>query len=208
MRTPPIRLALCVAIAAAVPGCGEREQRPAPAAAAAEPVPRRPFRDVGCGITEQTVIEGSGVGAVKVGERLPEVTGKCQVVGDSTVRPEGMTERIIAVDAGYDTVTAVVVAGRIWRVHVHGPGFQTSDSLGVGTPAPVLRAREGSRFLAGEGLAFVTLDDHCGLSFRLSGVSTDVITRGEWPAADDLSDAVVDEVLIIGCAPDPPAADR
>jgi hypothetical protein len=207
MRTAPIRLALGMAIAAAVLGCGEREQQSAPAAAS-ERAPRRPFRDVGCQITEQTVLEGSGVGAVKVGERLPEVSGKCQVVADSTVRPEGMTERIVAVDVGYDTVTAVVVGGRIWRVHVHGPGFQTTDSLGVGTPAPVLRAREGSRFLAGEGLAFVTLDDHCGLSFRLSGVSSDVITRGEWPAADDLSDAVVDEVLIIGCAPDPPPADR
>jgi hypothetical protein len=186
-------------------GCRSDAPDAPPPPAAEERVPRRAFRDVGCDITPATVLEGTGIGSIRVGMTLAELNEKCQVVGDSSVRVEGMTERIVNVDAGYDTVTAVIVGSRVWRIHVSGTEFTTQDALGVGTPASAIREKDGARLLAGEGVAFVTLDAHCGLSFRLAGVPADIAARGEWPVTDDLTDARVDEILIVGCAPDPPS---
>jgi hypothetical protein len=188
--------------------CVGEAPRPEVPSASEQAVPRRPFRDVGCGITESTRLEGNGIGDIRIGASAADLRAKCRVTADSTLRVEGLTERVLGIDAGYDTVTAVIVSNRVWRIHVPGNGFTTSDGIGVGTPASDLRSREGSRLLAGEGVAYATIDAHCGLSFRLAGVTADIVTRGEWSLAPELEEARVDEVLIAGCAPDPPEPER
>jgi hypothetical protein len=149
-----------------------------------------------CGVDAHTTLTGDGIGALRVGTPVDDIARACRVMRDATVPgPEGTTERRIVVDLGRDSVSAVIDAGRVWRVHVRTPTFRTTDSLGVGTPGPALR-RPGAQVLSGEGAVFVGLPSHCGLSFRLRGVEFGrVATPAQIPDT-----AVVDEVLAIGCS--------
>jgi hypothetical protein len=149
-----------------------------------------------CGVDMRTTLTGDGIGALRVGTPVDDVARACQVTRDATVPgPEATTERRIVVDLSRDSVSAVVDAGRVWRIHVRTPAFRTADSLGVGTLGPALR-RPGAQVLFGEGATFVRLPTHCGLSFRLRGVEFGrVSTPAQIPDT-----AVVDEVLAIGCS--------
>ena len=149
-----------------------------------------------CGVGADTRLTGDGIGDLRVGTPVEQVTRGCRVVRDTVVRgAEGTQERRLLVDLGGDIVFAVVDSSRVWRIHVNTPAFRTSDSLGVGTPASELR-RPGARLLAGEGAMYVTLPSHCGLSFRLRGVEF-----GRPSSMSDVpSSATVNEVLAIGCS--------
>ena len=142
------------------------------------------------------MLTGDGIGDLRVGTPVDDVTQRCRVLRDTLVPgPEGATEREIRVDLGRDTVRAVVTDGRIWRLHVQSPAFRTADSLGVGTPATALR-RPGARVLTGEGGVYVALPSHCGLSFRLEGVPPGrVRTPTQIPESTRIG-----EVLAVGCA--------
>jgi hypothetical protein len=149
-----------------------------------------------CGVDVTTVLTGDGIGDLRIGAPVDAVARMCRILRDTTAAgAEGLQERTIVVDLGRDSVTAVVTAGRVWRVHVGSPAFRTADSLGVGTPASALR-RAGARVLTGEGKLFVALSSHCGLSFRLRGVEFGRVTS----VAQLPPSAVVDEVLAIGCS--------
>jgi hypothetical protein len=148
-----------------------------------------------CRVETRTPLTAAGIGDLRVGARVEDVARACRVLRDTTAPGiEGQEERRIVVDLGRDTVAAVVNAGRIWRVHVGGPAFRTSDSLGVGTRVRELRSR-GPKLLTGEGRVFLTLPSHCGLSFRLRGVAP-----GRASSLRQFPDSVVvDEVLAFGC---------
>lgn len=149
-----------------------------------------------CEVDRGTILTRDGIGALRVGASVTDVRARCNVVRDATRRGvEGMPERRIAVDLGRDTVDAVVVDDRVWRIHVDGPAFRTADGLGVGTTVAELRKDRVARVLAGEGSMFVTLADQCGLSFKLGGVAFGPAR----PASELPADARVVEVLAFGC---------
>ena len=148
-----------------------------------------------CGVEPGDALTGDGIGDLRVGAPVEEVSRSCRVLSDAIVPGvEGISERLLLVDLGRDTVRAVVTEGRIGRVHVRGRAYRAADSLGVGTPASALR-RPGARVLTGEGTVFVALPGHCGLSFRIRGVPP-----GRASSPEQIPDtALVDEVLAFGC---------
>jgi len=148
-----------------------------------------------CGVNAVTALTGDGVGDLRIGASVDQVARNCRVLRDTTgLGIEGEPERTILVDLGRDSVTAVVSADKIWRVHVRTPAFRTADSLGVGTEITALRNRR-PQILMGEGRVFVRLPTHCGLSFRLGGV----VAGRTFSLALIPESVVVDEVLAIGC---------
>src|SRR5688572_559247 len=101
----------------------ERDGRPSDQPAA---------RTAACGIDGGAVLTGDGIGRLRVGASVGEIRRECAIVGDAT-RPgvEGTQERRIKVDFRRDTVDAVVVNERVWRIHVDGSAFRTAEGLGV-----------------------------------------------------------------------------
>jgi hypothetical protein len=148
-----------------------------------------------CGVGARTVLTGDGIGDLRVGAPVDEIARRCRVLRDTTaLGTEGQQERTILIDLGRDSVTVVVSAGRVWRLHVDGSAFSTADSLGVGSPVGAFRQR-GPQLLMGEGNVFLRLPSHCGLSFRLRDVAA-----GQFASLRRLPDTVVvDEVLAVGC---------
>src|SRR4051812_24527930 len=114
-------------------------------------------------------IGDEGMGRVTIGAPLDSVRAVCRVTRDTTVRAdEGMMARKVTVALRSDTVVAEIVKGRVWRIEVASPRFQSRDSLGVGTSLERLLTLDDPRGLTGEGRLFLMSPDHCGLSFRLS----------------------------------------
>jgi len=192
-------LSLGAALAVFVAGCGGGQSRDDRAAADSATMPPPPPGLAVCG---GTTITDSGVGELRIGQAVAEVSARCTVVRDTiAIRDEGQSARVIAVDFGADTVEAEVVRDSVWRIDITSPAFRTADSLGVGTAVPALLERPGLRPLSGEGRVFVTTDAHCGLSFQLSVADTGR-AAGRW-TVEDLrrlpSGTQVVRVLVIGC---------
>jgi hypothetical protein len=148
-----------------------------------------------CGVNAGTALTGDGLGDLRIGAAVDQVARNCRVLRDTTALGiEGEPERTILIDLERDSVTAVVSADKIWRVHVRTPAFRTADSLGVGTAVTALQNRR-PQILTGEGKVFVRLPTHCGLSFRLGGV-----VAGRTFSLELIPESVVvDEVLAFGC---------
>lgn len=148
-----------------------------------------------CGIGQSTVMSDSGIGSLRVGTTTSDLRSRCRVVSDTTVpASEGMQERRVVVALGADSAAATIVDDRVWRIEVKSSRFRTRDSLGVGTTGARLKRSPG-RLASGEGSVFALRQNHCGLSFRVRGVSHSAV----WSTMPD--SATVDEVLIIGGCP-------
>jgi hypothetical protein len=160
--------------------------------------------NVSAGNCGTRAITGNGIGDLRVGMTPDAVRAKCVVLRDTTrLATEGQLARMIAVAFPKDTVEAEIVNGRVWRIEVLSPRFQTADSLGVGTPLRHLLALRNPRGLTGEGQLFVVSPEQCGLSFRLSDNGSSVRTQ-DWDRAALgrlPSKTVVDKILIVGCDP-------
>ncbi len=101
---------------------------------------------------------------------------------------------------GADTVTATIVGDSVWRAEVTAPDLRTADSIGVGTSAAALLARSGSRVVGGEGRLFITLSDHCGMSFELGQLPREVLALPPDRAAARIPGGTpVSRVLVFGC---------
>jgi hypothetical protein len=148
------------------------------------------------------VLDGGGVGALRIGALVDSVRARCALVRDTTeLRAEGLPVRVIAVAVSGDTVEAEVDSGRVWRIETTRPTLRTADSLGVGTPLARLLALPGAHGLSGEGAVFVVSPARCGLSFQLSGVGS-AAPRGGWTAAALRRlppSTAVSRVLVVGC---------
>jgi hypothetical protein len=149
-----------------------------------------------CGAQTPPVLAENGVGTLRVGMTSDDVYRYCQVLDDTTLQhgKEGMRERRMIVVVPPVTAVATMSAGLVWRIEVSSPRFRTLDSLGVGTTLAELR-RSSARLAAGEGGAFVTRSDHCGLSFQLGREPVVVSKR----LADIPDSARVTSILIVGC---------
>lgn len=150
----------------------------------------------GCGAPLPPLLEGDGVGALRIGASVEEIERSCLVLADTTLAlgNEGMPERRLTAVVGSVATTATVSAGRIWRIEVATPRFRTADSLGVGSHMRDLRSTT-ARVSAGENGAYVMRSDHCGLSFQLPGV----VARTDMRAEDIPDTATVGMVLVVGC---------
>jgi hypothetical protein len=152
----------------------------------------------GCG---DRTIRGDGVGNLRIGESVDSVKARCTVLRDTTQQGlEGMQERRMLVGFGKDTLDAEIVDGKVWRLDVRSPAFQTRDSIAVGSPLRWLLG-ENARGLVGEGVLAVVSPDHCGLSFILSGGipgarvrSWDKEALTRLPASTS-----VKRILVLGC---------
>ena len=147
------------------------------------------------------VLEGVGIGCLRIGMPLAALGGACRTLADRTVAgPEGMPERRVEVELGADTLVATVVRDSVWRAEVTTPRFRTEDGVGVGSSAVQLLARPESRLIGGEGRLFVTLPDRCGLSFEIGDVPREVLALPPEAAADRIpASSRIARVLVFGC---------
>ena len=125
-----------------------------------------------CGVPAAGVQIERGIGVLQVGAPVKLLVGRCQIVDDTVVTGlEGMAARRLYIVVQGDTVVAEMEEDTVWRVSLTTGRFRTGDSLGVGSPAGNLTSREGARALVGEGEIYLTIEEACGVSFRLDGVS-------------------------------------
>ena len=147
------------------------------------------------------VVDGDGVGSIRLGMPADSLKAQCVVARDTVERrTEGQLERILVVPFEDDTALVEVNEGRVWRIEITEPGLRTSNWLGVGTPLSALLALEGGvQGLVGEGNLFLVSQALCGLSFELSEPRS---PAGRWDAARLRTlpkSTVVKRVLVIGC---------
>lgn len=147
------------------------------------------------------VIDGDGIGTIRIGMAADSVKALCVVVRDTVERrSEGQSERILVVAFGSDTAAVEVNDGRVWRIEITDPGLRTADWIGVGTPLSTLLSRKGGvQGLTGEGNLFVITEASCGLSFELSEPRS---PSGDWPAERLRTlpkTTAVARVLVVGC---------
>ena len=147
------------------------------------------------------VVDGNGVGAIRIGMAVDSVKAHCVVARDTVERrSEGQLERILVVAFEDDTAIVEVNEGRVWRIEITNPGLRTANWLGVGTPvSELLGLKGGVQGLIGEGNLFVITEALCGLSFELSEPGS---PAGDWPAERLRTlptSTVVKRVLVIGC---------
>ena len=158
-----------------------------------------------CGVSARTVLTGSGVGELQVGKSVERVRGVCAVVRDTTLLgDEALPERQIAVAVAGDTILATIDSGRVWRITLERPKIRTVDSLGVGSRLSDLLRQPRATGEEGEGVLYVLLPSHCGLSFRIAHELADNEHRATWSARDLENipqESMVDEVLVTGCEP-------
>ena len=181
---PSGTLILLVGFAAA---CREAPPPPPPATLPAGPAPLE--------------LSGSGVGCLAVGAPLANLAAGCRIVADRVVPgPEGTQERRVDIVVGVDTVSATIVGDSVWRAAVTTPNLRTSDGIGIGTTAAALLGRSGSRVIGGEGRLFITLSDHCGMSFELGPVPRDLLGLPPDQAAARIpGETRVSRILVFGC---------
>ena len=207
MRIVKRGLAICVVIIA----CSGDHAQEAPAEQAVREAMQQAVQDApppaapgvaaaSLGPCGAPMIDGQGVGAIRIGMDADSVKARCHVARDTVeTRTEGQQERILVVAIGGDTATVEVSSGRVWRIDIRTPSLRTADSLGVGTPLPRLLALEGGvQGLVGEGSLFLLSQARCGLSFELSAHPA----PGDWqrPQLRTLPPATqVTRVLVIGC---------
>lgn len=154
---------------------------------------------VSCG---RPVMDGDGVGNVRIGMAIDTVKAHCTVLRDTVERrTEGQLERILLVPFEDDTAVVEVHEGRVWRIEVTHPRIRTANWLGVGTPLSELLALKGGvQGLTGEGNLFLVSQALCGLSLELSEPRS---PSGDWNAARLRTlppSTVVKRVLVIGCS--------
>jgi len=211
---PALRRALL--LCAALAGCsGERAaeapaeqavreamqgaEQPAPAATATPA--DSDVASVVVGSCGRPVIDGDGVGGIRIGMAVDTVKAHCPLVRDTVeLRSEGQEERILVAAFGSDTVNVEVDSERVWRIEITRPGLRTADWLGVGTPlSTLLSLKGGVHGLTGEGNLFLVAQARCGLSFELSEPRS---PSGDWPEERLRTlpkSTIVKRVLVIGC---------
>lgn len=168
-------------------------EEPAPRAAARAPAVEPP--SLSCGVDSGTVLTGDGIGSLRIGAPVTELSEDCRIVRDS-VMPfrEGSPERVLVVRLRSDTVRALVEDGRVTLLFVHSPAFRTAGRLGVGSTIEELRATGPGTVSREEG-THIKLGRICGLVFYPGPMDAPLrATLTELPA-----NATVARVVVAGC---------
>ncbi len=148
-----------------------------------------------CGASR--VLSGNGVGALRIGMSLDSLRAACEVVHDTVIAlgAEGLPEHRITVRLDSVLLEANLDDGRVQRITVTDSTLRTADALGVGSRAGAFDDLDAT-VVSGEGNVVLITPRHCGMSFRLGGVSAARV-----PTFAQLSDTVrVNTVWIFGCA--------
>lgn len=156
----------------------------------------------GCRDPANREVSRHGVGALRLGEPVERVRRECNVIGDTTLTLEGVSQPALRVEIGGETVIAEIVGDSVWRITVRTPGLVTADSLGVGTRVRRFAALDSVSLSPGEGQYYVLAPALCGLSFGVSGLPGPYGRR--WTATElaDLPDSTrVSRILITGSCP-------
>lgn len=157
-----------------------------------------------CEDLSSPLLTDSSVGPLRVRTSLQSARRLCPIIADTVVQgPEAVEHRRVTFAVAGDTAFAIVENDSLWRLEVSAPFFRTGDGLGVGSTLGEL-LRPGVTGLEDEGVLFVLLPEHCGLSFQLSYEPGDTEHRERWHQADLRGlavDARVVRVLIVGCEP-------
>lgn len=199
--TDALLVACCLLVFAA--GCRVEKIRFADSAAGE--VSRAPASRA-CGVTTTTVITGDGIGALRIGRTVPDITDSCVVVSDSSVTTgSSLPFRLIRVDLLRDTAEAEVRADTIRRIDVADSAFHTSDHFSVDTRVAALLTLGDVEGRTSGGSLWAVSPSHCGLSFRLEGPAPTP------PAAQSGKAALrrlagedrVDRISMLGCGPTP-----
>src|SRR5690606_38582025 len=114
---PHLLVACLIAALAALAACGGASEDDAATADRVD----APVALADCGVEGAPRLTGDGIGALRIGETVKQVTLACHVLRDTIgPGPEGSQERSLLVRIGPrpDTVRAVVVSDSIWRLHV------------------------------------------------------------------------------------------
>ncbi len=156
-----------------------------------------------CGVDAATTITGEGIGALQIGRSVDEVKRDCHVLRDTTAYgQEALPERVLTVVTSRDTLEATIDSGHVWRIRVSRPAFRTVDSIRVGDPLSRLLREPHVTGAEGEGVLFLALPKHCGLSFGLSHEVADTEHQQDW-SAEDLrtlpQNSKVTQILVSGC---------
>jgi hypothetical protein len=161
-----------------------------------------------CGVTSATMATDTGIGELQVGRQPQDIHRLCRVLRDTTrLGPEAMPERALTVLTSRDTFDVTINDDRVWRIAVDRPAIHTADSLGVGSTLAKLLRVSGASGSEGEGVLYVMLPTHCGMSFRLKIELSANQHRDHWSESDlrKLPSAlVIDQILITGCGKDKP----
>jgi hypothetical protein len=158
--------------------------------------------DSTCGISGSPRLDEDGIGELKQGRHVDEVTRLCDVASDTGERgPNGRLERVVVVRIAGETVRAIITNDRVSRIEINTPRFRTADSLGVDTPLRRISRMRGAQFAPGEDAVYGFSPEHCGLSFRFS-VPMRPPAGGQWTTAlieEQHGDAAVNRVIVIPC---------
>ena len=131
-------------------------------------------------------ISSAGVGPLRIGDKVGNVTGRCAVRDTSFTLGEGQTENGRVVDMAGSRAVLVVsddAEPTIERIIVNDSSIRTEAGLGVGKAVGALRAAYG-RLCAvrGEGNVVVNVSSLPGVSFQVRGtipVTADVERQPE-----------------------------
>ena len=119
------------------------------------------------------VITASGVGPLRVGGELRDLTRRCTVRDTSFTLGEGQTENGRVVDLGGARAVLMVsddAEPTIERIIVNDSSVRTEDGLGVGKTVGAMRAAYGRLCaMRGEGNVVVNVSSLPGVSFAVSG---------------------------------------
>ncbi len=157
--------------------------------------------DLRCGVRSSPVLTDLGIGNLQIARTLAVVKQTCRVIRDEPELNEGALERVLTVMISDDPVRVTAVNGLVWRISITRPSIATRDGLRVGTPLSRLVSKGAVHLAEGQDGLYVTLADHCGLSFRFSIQSR--AARGKpWTVAHLVQlhgSATVDRILVTRC---------
>jgi hypothetical protein len=158
--------------------------------------------DSTCGVGESPRLDEDGIGYLRHGREVSEISRLCDVISDTGQRgPGGTMERVVVVRLAGETLRAIIANERVSRIEINSPRFRTADSLGVDTPLRRIARMRGAQFAPGEDAVYGFSPEHCGLSFRFS-VPLRPPAGGQWTTAlieAEHGDAAVNRVIVIPC---------
>ena len=125
-----------------------------------------------CGWTDSTRIGPKGIGDLRIGMSLADVTQRCAVIRDTIEYGEGQPQRFVYVRIGGAVAYVEIAKDSVWRMGTRDSLLRTVDGLGAGTAVRTLLASDPAWVAHGEGVVAVGLRRHCGLSFLLAPMFT------------------------------------